>query len=111
MNCEKCGREMRPAPARFDGEDTTVGFFPCVCSREAWLNCSCRENGSTYGEHLQHCAKVQPSHGLSCDQCGYVPTETWRENEGGPQEGGQCPRHWDPNSGCDGILHRRVGEG
>ena len=58
MNCEKCGREMRPAPSRFDGEDTTVGFFPCVCSRTAWMNCSCREYGSTYEEHMEHCAKV-----------------------------------------------------
>ena len=58
MNCEKCGREMRPAPARFDGEDTTVGFCQCVCSRTAWLNCGCREYGSTYEEHLENCAKV-----------------------------------------------------
>ena len=64
MNCEMCGREMRPAPARFDGEDTFVGFFPCVCSRTAWLNCGCREYGSTYEEHLEHCAKVQTATGI-----------------------------------------------
>ena len=57
MNCEKCGREMIPAPARFDGEETTVGFFPCVCSRTAWLSCGCREYGSTYEEHMEHCCK------------------------------------------------------
>lgn len=36
---------------------------------------------------------------LRCDQCGYVPTATWKG-----KAGSQCPRHWDPNSGCDGIL-------
>ncbi len=27
----KCGRELIPAPARFDGEFTYVGYFPCRC--------------------------------------------------------------------------------
>lgn len=31
--CENCGREMRPAPARWDGEPTFVGFHPCACDR------------------------------------------------------------------------------
>lgn len=30
--CKDCGRKMRPAPARRDGEETTVGYFPCECS-------------------------------------------------------------------------------
>lgn len=30
---------MRPCPAQYDGVwDTFVGFFPCVCSYEAWNN-------------------------------------------------------------------------
>jgi hypothetical protein len=35
MNCKKCGREMRPAPAklRADGEQTYVGFISCLCDQ------------------------------------------------------------------------------
>lgn len=36
--CESCGRPMIPAPARFDGEDTFVGFMPCACSWTAFLD-------------------------------------------------------------------------
>ena len=36
---------------------------------------------------------------LKCDQCGYIPTSDWNGFAGS-----QCPRHWDPDSGCDGIL-------
>jgi hypothetical protein len=32
QNCPICGRELRPAPARHDGEPTYVGFFPCPCT-------------------------------------------------------------------------------
>ena len=26
--CELCGRALTPCPARWDGEDTFVGFYP-----------------------------------------------------------------------------------
>lgn len=32
-NCEHCGVELKPAPARWDGEATFVGFIPCACQR------------------------------------------------------------------------------
>ena len=45
---------------------------------------------------------LQPIVGcLECDQCGYVPSADWPNGEGT-----SCPRHWDPNSGCDGTLVR-----
>lgn len=40
---------MSPAPARHDGEPTTVGMLPCVCSRTAWL--SSRRDGETYSDY------------------------------------------------------------
>ena len=52
--CPDCGREMKPCPARVDGEDTFIGFYPCVCSRAAWLNDECREYGVSYEEYLEH---------------------------------------------------------
>lgn len=33
MNCKLCGREMQPAPARWDGEPTYVGYMPCACDK------------------------------------------------------------------------------
>jgi len=30
--CKICGRVLIPAPARFDGVPTFVGFYPCMCS-------------------------------------------------------------------------------
>lgn len=38
MECERCGMSLRPAPARFDGEHTTVGYLPCTCAPIAPLN-------------------------------------------------------------------------
>lgn len=35
MNCDKCGKSLRPAPAWFDGEETTVGYWPCLCCQES----------------------------------------------------------------------------
>jgi hypothetical protein len=44
---------MVPAPARWDGEPTTVGFFPCECSREAWSESDEHwEGGLNYEEYL-----------------------------------------------------------
>jgi hypothetical protein len=42
--CKDCGRKLTPCPARFDGEPTYVGFYPCQCNeariedveREEW---------------------------------------------------------------------------
>lgn len=33
MKCEICGAELKPAPAKFDGEFTYVGYLPCNCTR------------------------------------------------------------------------------
>lgn len=30
--CEDCGRRLTPCPARWDGEDTYVGFYRCSCA-------------------------------------------------------------------------------
>lgn len=27
--CRWCGKELTPAPARFEGQDTYVGYYPC----------------------------------------------------------------------------------
>ena len=34
MNCEHCGKALKPAPAklRADGEQTYCGFLPCACN-------------------------------------------------------------------------------
>ena len=45
--CPDCGRKFLPCPARWDGEPTTVGFYPCVCSYESWL--ANREDGEGLG--------------------------------------------------------------
>lgn len=59
--CETCGRELSPAPARFDGEDTFVGYMPCVCSRTAWLNSADKwEGGITYEEYLENLSVSAP---------------------------------------------------
>lgn len=29
--CEDCGRALTPCPARWDGEDTYVGYYACPC--------------------------------------------------------------------------------
>lgn len=55
MTCEECGKPLIPAPARFDGEYTTVGYYPCKCSRAAWLDCECRQHGGTLEEHREFC--------------------------------------------------------
>lgn len=35
MNCNNCGSELIPAPAklRADGEQTYCGLFPCACDK------------------------------------------------------------------------------
>jgi hypothetical protein len=43
--CELCGAELDPCPARFDGEGTYCGFYPCQCDearaedsdRQEWI--------------------------------------------------------------------------
>ena len=32
-NCPVCGRKLKLAPARYDGEPTFVGYLPCKCER------------------------------------------------------------------------------
>ena len=51
MNCPDCGRPLRPCPAWVDGEETSVGFFPCVCSWTVFLDH--RQPGETYTEYRQ----------------------------------------------------------
>lgn len=48
---------------------------------------------------LSQLADRMDGYRLRCDQCGFVPTDEYS-----PEEGGQCPLHWSPNHGCDGIL-------
>lgn len=38
--CNKCGREMKPAPAklRADGEQTYCGYLPCACDKRIMTN-------------------------------------------------------------------------
>lgn len=33
--CSDCGKELKPAPAWFDGDPTFVGYYPCNCRQEA----------------------------------------------------------------------------
>jgi hypothetical protein len=52
--CPRCGRELIPASARWDGEDTTVGFRLCDCSHDAYLDSDERWNGGmNYEEYLE----------------------------------------------------------
>lgn len=37
MKCKKCGKELKPAPAKWDGEPTSVGFLPCDCKDNPYL--------------------------------------------------------------------------
>jgi hypothetical protein len=32
QNCKLCGRELKPAPAKWNGEPTYVGYYPCPCN-------------------------------------------------------------------------------
>lgn len=50
-HCPDCNRALIPAPARSDGEPTTVGFMPCVCSKEAWSNSVDAENGVCFEDY------------------------------------------------------------
>lgn len=36
--CKVCGKQLIPAPARFDGEATYVGYFPHDCQRAPQVN-------------------------------------------------------------------------
>lgn len=36
MQCDFCKKPLVPADARWDGEPTTVGFWPCPCSKYDW---------------------------------------------------------------------------
>lgn len=40
MKCDKCQRELRPAPAwRSDeSEHVYIGFFPCACDKAIWTD-------------------------------------------------------------------------
>jgi ribosomal protein L37AE/L43A len=36
VNCQYCHRPRIPAAARWDGEPTAVGFWPCPCTKYDW---------------------------------------------------------------------------
>jgi hypothetical protein len=44
--CVGCGKPLIPCPARFDGEDTFVGYFPCTCNKK----CVCGHNAADHFE-------------------------------------------------------------
>lgn len=68
--CSACGRELIPAAARWDGELTTVGYRPCRCSREMWLE---HHQGETYPEYLNRINQPRPCCGRYDDQCDCEP--------------------------------------
>jgi len=39
MNCKKCNRKLRPAPARSDGESTHVVYLSCICEEQKCPYC------------------------------------------------------------------------
>ena len=49
--CDKCGREMIPAPAMWDGEPTYVGYYPCRCDELIMTECGVVYPGSP--EHTE----------------------------------------------------------
>jgi hypothetical protein len=54
MNCENCGRELTPCPAklRADGEQTYVGFIPCACDKRIMTDFGVVEPGTEEHEML-----------------------------------------------------------
>ena len=36
--CPHCGTELKPAPAKWDGESTYVGHLPCDCDKSKQEN-------------------------------------------------------------------------
>lgn len=72
--CPHCGRRLRPAPARFEGEDTFCGFMPCVCSWTAYLDR--RHDSESWEEYRERINQlVCPLHGYA-DQCDCDPKPT-----------------------------------
>lgn len=56
FRCRQCGRLYVECPARADGEDTFVGYYPCVCSMDAYfIN---RNDGETYAEYRHRVGRL-----------------------------------------------------
>lgn len=51
----KCGRELTPAPARWDGELTYVGYYPCRCDDPIMT-----DYGTVYPGTPEHNAFLKP---------------------------------------------------
>lgn len=50
--CEYCGKALIPAPARFDGEETFVGYLPHSCTQPP-ANAKGEENGDDWKSVLE----------------------------------------------------------
>lgn len=59
--CEHCGRKLVPCPARRDGAETTVGFYVCVCTEDAWRESPGVDHGQSYEEYLAELRVSQPA--------------------------------------------------
>jgi hypothetical protein len=62
--CSVCGREVQPAPARFDGEFTLCGWYPCPDHPYAKL----QDKPKTRLCRYQPIPCLDPA-SLSCDKC------------------------------------------
>jgi len=58
MKCKKCGRILRPAPAKFDGESTYVGYLPCPCQGRKCPHCG-SENVIAWGPDADKCTNCE----------------------------------------------------
>ena len=59
--CEYCGSELKPAPARFDGEPTFVGYLPCNCKEESSPHFHHWDSGAFYS-HSHKGGKIPHGH-------------------------------------------------
>jgi hypothetical protein len=58
MRCVDCGMRLAPCPARFDDEDTYVGYYACQCNeareeaeqRAEWFAISGSEGDTNRGK-------------------------------------------------------------
>lgn len=73
MKCEQCGRALRPAESKTDGEDTFRGFWPCKCSREAWLDSEAHAHGVSFEEYNAAINEACPWCGQYRDVCACDP--------------------------------------
>lgn len=59
--CKHCGRELKPAPANFDGIPTFVGYLPCNCREESSPHYHHWDSGAYY-HHSHKGGKIPHGH-------------------------------------------------